>query len=305
MYRNFNIDFLEYRLTTIIDSLVDLEGLYVLNQNFKMYGGTDIQYSSNKLFLNIDIPNFYLLNRQINTLDDLSAVLLFGVNTRYEASLFNTALRKQQLQKNILYSYIGNMVSLNLQNTHIGNNVKTLISLFENKNNIIKKYINIKKSTIFFGAEYLKSINGNILQNIIFSLGKILFTQNKNEERLGCIHSNITSLSFSNLGINAGPSSILHNTLKKNKKIKSLFIIQPFNFYAKKFISDYEYTNIITFATHKPTNYISNYIFPLKSFYEKDGFIYNIEGRLRKFYKVITGPKNVRSLETLFTIMFH
>jgi len=291
------------RLAIIADSLIDLEGLYILSQMLKVYGGTDIQYSSNKMYLNIDIPNFYLLNKQINNLENLSSVLLIGVNTRNEASLFNTGLRKQQLKRNLLYTYIGNSVSLNLQNNHLGNNVQTLISLLNNKNNIVKEIININKTSIFFGVEYLKSINGNILQNIFRSLAKIFLTQNRNEERLGGIHTNITSLSFANLGISAGVRSNLNNKLIKDKKINTLFIIQPFNFYAKKFISKFNYTHTITLATHKPINYISDYVLPLKNFYEKEGFVYNIEGRLRKFYKVITAPKNVRSLETFFTLL--
>jgi len=283
--------------------MIDLEGLYVLNQSLKTLGSNDIQYSTNKIHLNIDIPNLYLLNKEINNLEELSALLLIGVNPRNDASLLNTALRKQQLKKNLFYSYIGNHVSLNILNSHLGNNTKILISLLENKNTFTKNYINTKKSTIFFGAEYLKSINGNILQNIFYLLGKLFFVKNKNEDRLGCIHSNIASLSFANLGISGGVRSNLNNNLIKDKKINSLFVIQPYNFLTKKFLSKSQYTNTITFATHKPINYVSDNIFPLKSFYEKEGYLFNIEGRLRKFYKTISGPENARSIETIFATL--
>jgi len=43
---------------------------------------------------------------------------------------------------------------------------------------------------------------------------------------------------------------------------------------------------------------------PLKSFYEKDGYIFNIENRVRKFYKAVSAPKNVRSLDTILTTLF-
>jgi NADH dehydrogenase/NADH:ubiquinone oxidoreductase subunit G len=42
---------------------------------------------------------------------------------------------------------------------------------------------------------------------------------------------------------------------------------------------------------------------PIKSLYEKDGFLYNIEGRLRKFYKVVTAPSQSRSLESFFVAL--
>jgi NADH dehydrogenase/NADH:ubiquinone oxidoreductase subunit G len=39
----------------------------------------------------------------------------------------------------------------------------------------------------------------------------------------------------------------------------------------------------------------------MKTFYEKDGYLVNLEGRLRKFYTAVTAPKSILSLETFFT----
>jgi len=39
----------------------------------------------------------------------------------------------------------------------------------------------------------------------------------------------------------------------------------------------------------------------LKTPYEKDGYLMNIEGRIRKFYTSVTAPKGILSLETFFT----
>lgn len=291
------------KLSIILDSLVDLESLSIITQVLKTSGNTDIQYTSNKMLLNIDIPNFYLFNRKINNLEDLSGLLLIGLNTRFEASLLNTNIRKQQLKRDLFYASIGNYSPLNIQNTHLGVNVKTVLLVLENKLNLVKEFVNTKKSSIFFGAEYLKSKNGVILQSLIRFLGKNFFVKNNNEERLGCIHANISSLSFATLGITAGVRANLNNDLQRDKKINTLFVIQPNNFFSKKFISNSVSTHIFTFATHKPTNLISNRLIPLKSFYEKEGFLYNIEGRLRKFYKVVKAPKDARSLESIFLLL--
>jgi len=53
-------------------------------------------------------------------------------------------------------------------------------------------------------------------------------------------------------------------------------------------------------GTHRTINLNPDRFIPLKTFYEKDGFLVNIEGRLRKFYKSVTAPERVVSLETFF-----
>jgi len=42
---------------------------------------------------------------------------------------------------------------------------------------------------------------------------------------------------------------------------------------------------------------------PIKNFYEKDGFLFNIEGRIRKFYKAVTAPTEVRSFENFIVTL--
>jgi NADH dehydrogenase/NADH:ubiquinone oxidoreductase subunit G len=42
---------------------------------------------------------------------------------------------------------------------------------------------------------------------------------------------------------------------------------------------------------------------PIKTFYEKDGFLVNIEGRIRKFYKTVTSPEKINSLESFFVTL--
>jgi NADH dehydrogenase/NADH:ubiquinone oxidoreductase subunit G len=60
------------------------------------------------------------------------------------------------------------------------------------------------------------------------------------------------------------------------------------------------YTNVTSFVTHKPASFVSNTLIPIQTFYEKDGYLLNLEGRVRKFYKAVTPPKGVLSLETFF-----
>jgi len=291
------------RLAIVVESLIDVEGLYLLNTALKFYGGTDIQYGNHKLQLNIDAPIFFNLNRTFDSLENLKGLILIGTNPRFEASLLNTSLRKQQLNRALPYLSVGAYSQLKFKYNHVGNSLKTLLALIENKNFATSKFYNLENTSIILGAEGLKNKSSLLLQNLVRFLGKKLIVKTKKGDRLGLLHANVTSLAFANLGVNAGVRSILHLSDERDKKINNLFIVQPHELSAKKWLSTSVYTHTIGLSTHKPSNILCDRLLPIKNFYEKDGFLYNIEGRLRKFYKAVTAPTEARSLESFITAL--
>ncbi len=291
------------KVGAVVDSLIDLEGLYALHESLKFYGSSNIQYGNFRSRLNSDIPNFYTINRDISNLNSFTALLLIGVDTRYEASIFNTNLRKQQMAKDLSYFYIGAPTDLKIKNQHFGLNASKLIDLIENKVSATRSLVNTKGASVILGVETLKSRNGGIFQNLSRFLAKKLFLKTKNGERLGLLHTNTSSLIFNTLGVNPGVRSSLYVDELKDKKLNLLFAVQPFNIDRKKWVSSTTQTEIFAFSTHRPTNFKADRIVPVKSFYEKDGFLVNTEGRIRKFYKSVTAPEKITSLETFFVTL--
>jgi NADH dehydrogenase/NADH:ubiquinone oxidoreductase subunit G len=55
-------------------------------------------------------------------------------------------------------------------------------------------------------------------------------------------------------------------------------------------------------TTNAPTNFKYDTIVPIQSLYEKDGFLFNVEGRLRKYNKAVSASKS-RSLESFFVAL--
>jgi NADH-quinone oxidoreductase subunit G len=218
----------------VVESLIDVESLYLLATTLKFYGGTDIQYGNSRIHLNVDNPTFYNLNRTFDSLDNLKGLILIGTNPRFEASLLNTNLRKQQMARALPYMLVGNAVATKFKYSHEGNSLKVLNALIENKNNNFQKYYSLENSSIFLGVESLKNKNALVLQNITRFLGKKLYSKTRKGERLGLLHANTTSLAFANLGIDAGVRSVLHLTDVQDKKFNNLFVVQPFEVSAKK-----------------------------------------------------------------------
>jgi hypothetical protein len=221
-------------IALIADSLLDLESLYILNETMKFYGANTIEYGNSRTNINFDIPNFYTLNRKFSALNELNNLLMIGLNTRFESSLLNTSLRKQQISRDLSYITVGAYSDLKLKQNHLGLNPKTIISLISNKTNITKLLVNTKMPSVFLGVEILKGKNGFILQNLSRFLAKRLFLKTKNEERLGYVHANTTSLIFNSLGISSGVRSPINVTEIEDKKINLLFAIQPFTLKVKK-----------------------------------------------------------------------
>ena len=296
--------FISTRLGAVVGSLCDLQGVYFTAQFIKSCGGTDIQVGNLRLKANYDLPSFYSLNKTIAGLNNLNTLILVGLNTRLEASVLNTSLRKHQLNRGLNFLTIGAYSPLKLRQKHVGTSVRTLIAFSENKlKNLLNCYLDFNPS-IFYSFESLRNKHGYFLQNVIRYLGKKLFIKTLQGERLGVVHSNISTLNFANIGIYPGVRSPLHVDIIKDKEISTLFLIQLEQFKEKKWLSTSNYTHTIGMSTNSTiSSFKYDTLIPISNLYEKEGFLYNIEGRLRKLNKVVSTSSNSRSLENFLTAL--
>ena len=282
----------------VVESLVDLEGIYSLNEALKFYGSSNIQLGNVKSNINFDLPNYYTLNSTVENLKSLSTLLLIGSNVRFEASVLNTILRKHQLARDLSYYSVGLYTNLSLRDQHLGNTSKTLVSLLENKIQATRSLLGNKGTSVFLGAESVKSVNGSIFQNISRILGQKLFVKNKGGERLGVLNSNSTGLTMNTLGVAPGVRSNWNAEETSNKGLNILFAVQPYELNSKKWLNNN--TKLISFATHKTPNLIAERVIPLKTPYEKNGYFVSIDSRIRKAYKAVTAPVGTTSLDVFF-----
>ena len=287
------------RIVGIFENIADLEGLYAFSQILKFYGHTDIQYSNYKLNSNNDAPFFYSLNRTVASLQNLGSLLLIGTNPRYEASLFNTLLRKYQNKNSLSFFTVGSYASLNLKQNHIGNSIRSLLMLTENRSKVASMLYLSKRPSVILGFENFKNKGSFVLQNIVRILGKKLLSKTKSGDRFGVLHANTATLGLTHLGIQPGVRSILHLSTQEDKEHHILFTWNVMNLDVSKWVSSKEYTNVFALGTHNIENINPDVYLPITSFYEKDNYVYNIEGRLRKGNKVVSSPINTRNVDMI------
>jgi hypothetical protein len=108
------------------------------------------------------------------------------------------------------------------------------VDILINKSVATKDLVLTKGSSIFLGAEVLKSKNGAILQNLVRLLAKRLFLKTALGDRLGILQGNSTQLIFNHLGVAPSVRSNLYVEEIQDKKIDLLYTVQPHALTQKK-----------------------------------------------------------------------
>ncbi len=262
--------------------------------------------------LNVDIPFFYGFNRTVQSLTEKprSSFILLNTNLRYEASLINTILRREQNRRAISITTIGAFTSLRYFHKHEGNSFRDLIASIENRVPFFKTRLvaNNGFTGIFVGVEALRGSYAHFFQKLARTLGKRFFTKTSKEDRLGFIHSTVGSIAFASHGITS------QNVYKKGTSAASVVFTfgQPTvskSFY-KRYLKNSGYT--ISFSTHRDTfpecsketiNYNKMSYLPMTSLYERTGHVRTLEGRRRKHFKAVTPAFERRNLEVALSAL--
>jgi len=199
-----------------------------------------------------------------------STVRQIGTNLRFEASLLNTILRREQARRGLQYITVGAFSPLRYTHSHKGNSLYTLYSILENRIVFVKKqYSNIKPLSILSGVDSLRNNYSSFIQKLIFKVGKLFFTKTAKQDRLGFVHSSVGSLAFSHLGI-----------VSKTPQTPYLFTVA-----APSYNQNDKLVSSIRKEQELDLNF--NYAITAKTRYETDGHLISLQGQRRKHVKII------------------
>lgn len=136
------------------------------------------------------------------SLNTFSSLLRVGTNIRYEASLLNTMLRREQGRRGLVFSTVGAFSTLRYSHAHQGNSLRTIGNLLENR----LLYVNTRLRTslpllVLLGVNMFRGHYASFLQRGVSALGKLFFVKTSQDDRLGYVHSSLGSLAFAHLGL--------------------------------------------------------------------------------------------------------
>lgn len=221
-----------------VGSLVNLERVYSAVSFAKILGSGTFLQGESPVQLQVEAPHFYGLNRTRDSFSDGSynSLILVGQNLRYEASLLNTRLRREQQRRANTYYTVGVFNSLRYNQTHQGNSVRTLIAYLENRLSSVQSRRQLPTATpILLGADSTRRSSGATLQRLVSAIGKRRFTKTKSADRLGYVHSSVGSRSFAYLGLvsefsnkeNSSEEALIFNVHQPSVKVRSQTGNQP------------------------------------------------------------------------------
>lgn len=215
-----------------VGSLVNLERVYSAVSFAKILGSGTFLQGDSPVQLQVEAPQFYGLNRTRDSFADgsFNSLILVGTNLRYEASLLNTRLRREQQRRAATYYTIGVFNSLRYNHTHQGNSVRTLVAYLENRLSSVQSRRQQSTATpILLGADSTRRASGATLQRLVSAIGKRRFTKTKGADRLGYVHSSVGSRAFAYLGIkseffdaeNTSETPVIYNVHQPSVKVRS------------------------------------------------------------------------------------
>lgn len=243
----------------VMGSQTNLESRYSVTSFSKRLGFNSIFQSYAPAQLNADIPFFYSFNRTVQSLSEKprSNVILINTNLRYEASLINTVLRREQNRRAAMYISVGVFNTLRYQHKHEGNSSRILVASLENRVPFFKSElvstngVSLTGSSfgIFVGVESLRSALGAFFQKASRLLGKRFFIKTANDDRLGYVHSSVGSLAFAYQGnLSCNNDSAAFNAATTLFTFGQAPITK--SFYTRYIKGDSRIKNVVSFDTH-------------------------------------------------------
>ncbi len=167
-------------------------------------GTNAIQSSFASAQIHLDLPSLYSLNLSVHNLAKvvISGLILIGANPRFEASLLNTACRREALRRGLIYLTVGAFANLRYTQAHQGNSYRTLFASLENRASFVKERITQASPIgILLSVNSLRNNHASFLQKLVVTLGKVNFTKTVKNDRLGFLHSSVGSLAFAYFGL--------------------------------------------------------------------------------------------------------
>lgn len=277
------------QISAVAGGLADAESLVALKDLFNKLGSESV--CTEEVFpasgAGSDLRHNYLLNSGIASVEDADLVLLVGTNPRYEATLFNTRLRKTFIHNETRVGLIGEKVDLTYEYDYLGDSANTLEELLSGKHAYNKFLAAAKKPMIVIGSGALQRADNSALLSLTSRLAQ------KVREQSGCpadwrvfnvLHRAASQVAALDIGYKAGVSSI------KQQKPKLLYLLGADDGLVDR--ADLDKDALIVYQGHHGDvgAEMADVILPGAAYTEKAATYVNTEGRAQLTQLAVAPP---------------
>lgn len=159
-------------IAALAGDLADCESMFALKALLQALGSPHMDCRQDGALYDISARAGYLFNSGIAGIEDADAILLVGVNPRYEGTLVNSRIRKRWLRGGMRVGLIGQKNDLTYPYRHLGTGPESLQDLIDGKSEFATILKNAKKPMLIVGAGALARADGIVLQGHLRKLAE-------------------------------------------------------------------------------------------------------------------------------------
>jgi len=263
----------------LVGGMVDLETIFALKDFLtKISGSASIDFRQKDFYIDPSHLSNNLFNTSIAGIDESDLILLVGANPRLEATIINSRIRKNFINKRTEIFTIGDPGEQTYKIISLGDNLKVLKDI-ENNNSIFSEKIKTsQKPMIVIGESVLNSKQGRF----VLETSKSILKKNNSLNGLNILHQSAASVGAIMLQAYTNTNEVLKNEI--------LYLIG-----ADEINIDTKNKFIIYQGTHGSKNAkIADVILPGAAYTEKNGLYVNLEGRVQSAFKASFPPGNAK-----------
>jgi len=276
------------KIAGVIGDMTNMETAFIAKEFFeKTLKSKNLDSRSEDFYVNFSDRSNYIFNSKIQGIEESDLIVLIGSNPRYEATILNTRIRKNYVNKKTEIFSLGDIGDLTYPYNIVENKTNIIKEIVNNKHELSNKIIKSNKPLIIVGQSVLKIKSGKY---IFEELKKFLLNNNKinnDWNSLNILSNNASTVGSYDLGIFSsenGKNVTLDKIKNNNLEIIFLFGQDNLKFNKKK-----EF--IIYIGSHGDRGAeMADIILPGSAYTEQDGYFTNLEGVLQKSYKASYPP---------------
>ncbi len=275
-------------IAALAGNMADVESMTAMKDLMSNLGSPNIDCRTDGGVYDVKERSSYLFNSGIAAIDEADAILLVGVNPRYEATLINARIRKNWLEKKIPISLVGEEVDLTYPYVHLGDSPKDIEKL-------VKEYAGKVKSErpmMIVGSSVFRRDDSLAIQAMLQKAAEDLGIVKKDWNGYNVLQnaaSRVGGIEIDFLPQQGGKgfAEIMSGT--KDGSIKALFLLGADEFNARVNVG---WKTFVVYQGHHGDNGAerADVVLPSAAFTEKDGLYVNTEGRVQMAKRAVTPP---------------
>lgn len=265
----------------IIGQFQDLESIVAFKDLMNKLNCDNIDVRSNAPTMSADFRSQYLMNSQIQGIDETDLLILVGTNPKTENPVLNARIRKAVSLNGLEVAVIGPANNLTYNYNHLGNSLQTLQELADGSHPYSERLAQAELPMILVGSETLTRSDAKSVQNLVNTLANKSNLINEEEAWNGVniLHSEASRVGALDLGIS--PRKAAGNP-------KVVFLLGADNFDHSDIPED---AFVIYMGTTGDEGaYYADLILPATSYLEKQGTYVNMDGRVQQTRMAATAP---------------